>query len=62
MKKQKDTHPVSDPVFRAVYDSPASLPGRNKWVTREQDVRKIEEILGMPQKTIGVTALGQRRP
>ncbi len=53
MKKQKDTHPVSDPVFRAVYDSPASLPGRNKWVTREQDVRKIEEILGMPQKTIG---------
>lgn len=53
MKEIKNTHPVSDDVFRAVYDSPASLPGKHKWVTRDEDVRKIEELLGMPPETIG---------
>jgi len=53
MAIERNTHPVDDQVFRAVYDSPASLPGRNKWLTCENDVRKIEELLGMPQKTIG---------
>lgn len=47
------THPVSDDLFRIVYDSPAALPGRYKWLTSDQDVRKIEELLGMPPKTIG---------
>jgi hypothetical protein len=50
---QRHTHPVSDDVFRAVYESPASLPGRYKWLTREHDVRKIEELLGMAPNTIG---------
>ena len=50
---EKHTHPVSDAVFRAVYDSPASLPGHYKWVTSDEDVRQIEELLGMPPKTIG---------
>ncbi|MHC5862100.1 hypothetical protein [Nostoc sp.] len=50
---QKHTHPVSDTVFRAVYDSPASLPGHHQWVTSDEDVRRIEELLGMPPKTIG---------
>lgn len=50
---EKHTHPVSDTVFRAVYDSPASLPGHYKWVTSDRDVRQIEELLGMPPKTIG---------
>jgi hypothetical protein len=49
----KNTQSVSDAVFRAVYDSPAALPGRYKWLTSDEDVRKIEELLGMPQKTIG---------
>ena len=49
----KTTLPVSDKVFREVYDSPASLPGRHKWLTSEEDVRKIEELLGMRSKTIG---------
>jgi hypothetical protein len=49
----KNTHPVSDTVFRAVYDSPTSLPGRHQWVTNDEDVRQIEELLGMPPKTIG---------
>lgn len=53
MTTQINTHPVSDRVFRAVYDSPASLPGRFKWLTSEEDVRKIEEILGMQPRTIG---------
>lgn len=53
MKPGKQTHPVSDAVFKAVYDTPASLPGRHKWLTRDTDVRKIEELLGMPPETIG---------
>lgn len=53
MKPTKNTHPVTDPVFRAVYESPTSLPGRHKWTTVDEDVRKIEEILGMRPKTIG---------
>jgi hypothetical protein len=51
--KEKITEPVSDSVFKAIYDSPASLPGRHKWVTRDEDVREIEKLLGMPQDTIG---------
>lgn len=53
MAMQRNTHPVSDTVFREVYDSPASLPGRYKWLTRERDVRKLEELLAMPPETIG---------
>jgi hypothetical protein len=30
------------------------LPGHHKWVTSDEDVRQIEELLGMPPKTIGV--------
>ena len=44
---------VSDEVFRQVYDSAASLPGKHKWVTRDEDVRGIEKILGMRARTIG---------
>jgi hypothetical protein len=50
---EKHTYPVSDAVFRAVYDSPASLPGRHQWVTNDEDVRQIEALLGMPPKTFG---------
>lgn len=51
--KSVKTVPVSDPVFREVYDSPASLPGRQKWLTKDTDVRQIEKLLGMPSETIG---------
>ncbi len=50
---QKNTYPVDDGLFKQVYDLPASLPGRHKWVTPTEDVRKIEDLLGMPPKTIG---------
>jgi hypothetical protein len=50
---KQNTVPVSDWVFREVYDSPASLPGRYKWLTCDDDVRQIEKLLGMPPKTIG---------
>ncbi|GGM20449.1 hypothetical protein GCM10012279_43530 [Micromonospora yangpuensis] len=40
-------------LFRAVYDSPASLPGRHRWTTPESDVRRIEKLLGMPARSIG---------
>lgn len=53
MNQQGHTHPVSAEVFRQVYDSPASLPGRHRWLTRDEDVRRIEELLGMSARTIG---------
>ena len=53
MTSMKSTHAVADDVFRIVYDSPAALPGRHRWVTADADVRKIEEILGIPDGAIG---------
>lgn len=53
MTTPRKTYPVSSEFFREVYDSPSSLPGRHRWVTREGDVRKLEELLGMPPDTIG---------
>ena len=53
MSEPRTTHPVSDAVFRQVYDSPASLPGRHRWLTRDHDVRRLEELLEMPAETIG---------
>jgi len=47
------TRVVSPEVFREVYDSPQSLPGKERWVTSDEDVRKIEKLLGMEPKTIG---------
>jgi hypothetical protein len=38
-KNLKSTHPVNDTIFRDVYDSPASLPGRHKWLTSDEDIR-----------------------
>jgi len=52
-KTHQNTIAVSNEVFQAVYDLPASLPGKEKWVTVQEDVRQIERLLGMPQKTIG---------
>ncbi|MFR9773792.1 hypothetical protein [Nocardia sp. SC052] len=49
----RKTFEVGPDVFRMVYDSPASLPGRDKWVTPEGDVRRLEELLGMDADTIG---------
>lgn len=51
--KKRSTYPVSNEVFRAVYDSPASLPGKHKWLTNDEDIREIEKILKMPRNTIG---------
>ncbi|MGW1957915.1 hypothetical protein ACWCPI_35105 [Streptomyces sp. NPDC001920] len=53
MTTQRETRRVSDAVFQAVYDSPAALPGRHRWTTRAEDVRKVEELLGMEAGTIG---------
>lgn len=47
------TKVVSDAVFRRVYDSPHSLPGKDRWVTCDDDVREIERLLSMNPKTIG---------
>jgi len=53
MTNPRNTVPVSNQVFREVYDSPASLPGRYRWVTPDSDVRELEGLLGMPPGTIG---------
>jgi hypothetical protein len=49
----RTTHEVSPEVFKQVYDSPASLPGSHRWVTKDDDVRMIEQLLGIPAKSIG---------
>ena len=50
---KRTTHQVSDAIFKQVYDSPSSLPGKFAWVTSDVDVRKIEKLLGMPSRSIG---------
>lgn len=56
-KKTPSTPPatrvVSDEVFRQVYDSPQSLPGKQKWLTSDKDVHALERLLGMAEGTIG---------
>jgi hypothetical protein len=47
------TRVVSPEVFKQVYDSPLSLPGKHRWVTKDEDVRTIEKRLGIPEKSIG---------
>lgn len=47
------TQAVGDDVFRQVYDSPASLPGRLRWVTPDADVRRLEQVLGLSDGAIG---------
>jgi len=47
------TRVVNAEIFKQVYDSPHSLPGKDKWVTKDEDVRTIEHVLRMPPKTIG---------
>jgi hypothetical protein len=50
---KRATVQVSAEVFRKVYESAASLPGKEKWVTPDEDVRGIERLLGMAPNTIG---------
>lgn len=51
--QKPSTRIVSAEVFKQVYDSPHSLPGKEKWVTIDGDVRAIEKLLGMEAGTIG---------
>jgi hypothetical protein len=53
-KKDRTTIEVSASVFREVYDSPASLPGRERWTTSDEDVRRLEDLIGLERGTIGV--------
>jgi hypothetical protein len=47
------TRAVGPEIFKQVYDSPFSLPGKHRWVTKDEDVRAIEKLLGIPDKSIG---------
>jgi|tagenome__1003787_1003787.scaffolds.fasta_scaffold20708174_2 hypothetical protein len=49
----RKTVEVSPELFRQVYDSPNSLPGKDQWVTPDEDVRRLEQLLGMNVGTIG---------
>lgn len=53
MTDPRSTIAVDTQLFREVYDSPASLPGRYRWVTPDSDVRELEHLLRMPLGTIG---------
>jgi hypothetical protein len=48
--QSRRTRVVSREVFKQVYDSPFSLPGKYRWVTTDEDVRAIEKILEIPPK------------
>jgi len=52
-RERRATRSVEPDLFRTVYESPRSLPGRHKWVTSDEDVREIERLLGLPAKSIG---------
>ena len=52
-RRRPATRVVSPEVFREVYDSPRSLPGKDQWVTIDEDVSAIERILGLNPRTIG---------
>jgi hypothetical protein len=49
----RHTRVVSPEIFKQVYDSPFSLPGKHRWVTADEDVRTIEKVLEIPSKSIG---------
>src|SRR4051794_19447605 len=49
----RSTYPVPDELFQQVYDSPRSLPGRHVWLTPDEDVREIERVLGIEDRSIG---------
>ena len=49
----RTTLQVSPELFKQVYDSPLSLPGKHRWVTKDDDVRTLEALLGIPEKAIG---------
>lgn len=50
---KRRTYAVRDELFREVYDSPRALPGKEAWVTPENDVRELEKLLGIPSGAIG---------
>jgi hypothetical protein len=50
----RSTCVVSHEIFKQVRDSPLSLPGKRRWVTKEEeDLRTIEKLLGISEKSIG---------
>lgn len=51
--RKRSTHAVSESLFQEVYDAPAALPGKERWVTAEKDVRTIEKRLGLEPGAIG---------
>jgi hypothetical protein len=52
MKEPRNTYKVSSEIFKAVYDSPASLPGRRKWLTCDEEAQD-RGTPRMPPKIIG---------
>lgn len=52
-KVTRRTYSVSDALFKQVYDSPHSLPGKERWVTTDGDVRAIEKLLEIPSHSVG---------
>lgn len=51
--RRRTTRVVSPEIFKQVYDSPLSLPGKHRWVTKDTDVRTIEKLLDIPPNSIG---------
>ena len=58
-KKGGATLVVSAEIFKQVYDSPLSLPGKDRWVTSDADVRTIEKLIWMDPTHDRRTTVGQ---
>jgi hypothetical protein len=43
--KGRTTHVVSPEIFKQVYDSPLSLPGKHRWVTNKRKGARVELLL-----------------
>lgn len=52
---------VSPEIFKQVYESPLSLPGEHRWVTKDEDVADHRETARNPQVEHRRPALGERR-
>jgi hypothetical protein len=58
--QDRTTRVVSPEIFKHVYDSPLSLPGKHRWVTKDEDVRTIEKVARNSREKYRRATLGKR--
>ena len=59
VQRSQATRVVSEAVFKQVYDSPQSLPGKHCWLTADADVRASQQ--GNDREAAHLSAIGAQR-